>query len=310
MNFGFKSQNNPSQNSAKDAFQDIFSDDSQGKPIQRSQPLKGSDAEFYKPIGKKVEQSPQPEFVQGWNIYEDFLEEMNEFPQELLNKWILAAKTEVKNVLENSKEVGYSSQDGRYIYSMLFGRLLRLSYIYSKKSPMRFGIRCEVDFGCTDPENDEDSFEIGDPDYAPPEEEKTTTDQNEVVVTKAKHNLVLNFGDIDAPSKSFFTDIYSGFTIKFMDQDCEYDRQVFILSTILQILSLAESQNVYYGLLVNENSRTFFKYNQSEGILYQSGPFVMNMDELYMKGYWTEDEERFYLLLAAICLKFMKYSAH
>ena len=131
-------------------------------------------------------------------------------------------------------------------------------------------------------------------------------DEEDPPRTVPMHNIILSFGDLDANSKSIFTDLYSGLVVKFMDKKCERETQEEILWTYMQILSKGEGHNVYYGLLIDFESRTFYKYNRDEGVIYESEVLEMDLEEIYLGHHWCEEEEKFYRLLAGMCLRLLR----
>lgn len=266
---------------------------------------------FYKPILGQIEQSPRLKIVENWNIFQDFESEMSKVPEEMFQKYICEVKTFVEGFLEMCLGVGYGSQDGRSIYTMMLNYMYFFLLDYWRTFPISFRPRLCIDFGIQDPEAEEyipyqkAKMDVEDNESLTEEEAKEPEIYQDPPRTRPQDNVALCFGDLDSTSKSVFTDLYTAFVVKCMDKNCLFETQVDILSTYLQILSKAENRNVYYGLLTGFDTRIFFKYNRDEATLFKSETFNIDLEDLYLNQHWSESEETFYRLLAAICFKFL-----
>jgi len=300
-------------------------------PLQ--DPPKEVEALVYRPIGIESEKL-SAKVVSDWDIFQDFEIEMNELAETMIQAWISDSRTTFHDFLKTCLRIqyrpremndinqgrrrmtlktGYSSKEGRTMHSKIFYHLVYLALEYwEEKFPVKFRTRIEVNFGIHDAEEEENIFSFEENDIMNSlnqvqEEEKTSEKKLKVFQRiRPQDNIVFSFGDLESSSKSIFTDLYSGFVIKFMDKDCLLQTQVKILCTYMKILSQAEHRNVYYGLLIDSDSRTFFKYSRDEGTLFHTKTFSVDLVDLYLEKNWNEDEERFFRLLAAMCLKFLK----
>ena len=273
----------------------------------RVDPPEERELSFYQPIFQQIEHCPQPKLIKDWDIFQDFLTEMGEFPDSTFQAFILEIKADVKEALEVFGRYWWESQNTKMIYSDILDDVVSFWFEALSSYPASFRPRSAIAFGIPDNESEEDceDNDVGEEMENEPilqeKERKISLKEEKWIQTKSKENLALCFGDLDSETKSIFQNLHTGFVMKFMDTECQFETQVNVLSAYLQILSEAEKKNIYYGLLINSGTRTFFKFNHAEATLYQSETFNTDLEKIYIQGDWNQDEECFYRLLMAIC---------